>query len=86
VCVVTDCAVGIMESGILLEGAGSKCFVTYESNILFALRFMVDADMVGASWVEILPGKYNLTREPKTTCQIEIDVMYANPMRISSSL
>nr|CAD1836873.1 unnamed protein product [Ananas comosus var. bracteatus] len=32
--------------GIMLEGLGSRSFVTYESNILFALRFMIDCNIV----------------------------------------
>ena len=29
----------------------SRRFVTFESNVVFALRFMVDTDVVGGNWV-----------------------------------
>jgi len=37
---------------------------------------MIDVDMSGASWVEIPAGKYLITKEPTSTAQIEVDVMY----------
>uniref|UniRef100_A0A0D9XPV7 DNA polymerase n=1 Tax=Leersia perrieri TaxID=77586 RepID=A0A0D9XPV7_9ORYZ len=49
---------GILERGIAIEGLGSKSFLTYESNILFALRFMIDCNIVGGNWIEVPAGKY----------------------------
>ena len=53
---------GIMESGLSLgsEGMGSRAFLTYESNVLYALRFMVDKGVVGGCWVTLPQGKYCL--------------------------
>lgn len=53
---------GIMESGLSLgsDGAGSRAFLTYESNVLYALRFMVDKGVVGGCWVTLPKGKYAL--------------------------
>ena len=34
---------------------------TYESNVLYPLRFMVDCAVVGGNWVELPAGKYELT-------------------------
>ena len=47
---------------------------TFESNIQFALRFMIDKDIVGASWVKCPAGKYKLIDENKkqSQCQIEL--------------
>lgn len=39
-------------------------FITYESHVLFALRFMVDCNVVGGGWVELPAGKYQVT--PRT--------------------
>uniref|UniRef100_A0A0D3HJ21 DNA polymerase n=1 Tax=Oryza barthii TaxID=65489 RepID=A0A0D3HJ21_9ORYZ len=50
---------GILERGITIEGLGSKSFLTYESNILFALRFMIDCNIVGGNWIEVPAGKYS---------------------------
>lgn len=55
---------------------GSKTFLTYESNIAFALRFMIDTNIVGAGWVEIPSNKYILTEHKTSRCQIEIDCCY----------
>ncbi|XP_058461751.1 DNA polymerase delta catalytic subunit [Malaya genurostris] len=53
----------------------------YESNIDFDIRFMVDRNVVGCSWIELPPGKWRMrqkgkTPAPKTRCQIEVDVAY----------
>ena len=39
---------------------GQNCFstTTYESNLPYALRFMIDNDIVGMCWLRINPGKY----------------------------
>ena len=34
--------------------------LTYESNLPFPLRFMIDNDIVGMQWIQILAGKYTL--------------------------
>ena len=45
---------------------------TYESNVPYALRFMIDRDISGMSWVEVPAGKYTLQLEqPMSRCQIE---------------
>ncbi|RXW20670.1 hypothetical protein EST38_g5195 [Candolleomyces aberdarensis] len=51
---------------------------TFESNIVYPLRFMIDTQVVGMNWIEVPAGKYTLTDQAKkkTTCQIEIDVPY----------
>ena len=36
----------------------SRTFTTFESNVLFALRFMIDHDVVGGNWVELPAGQY----------------------------
>ncbi|KAF5336013.1 hypothetical protein D9611_006176 [Ephemerocybe angulata] len=51
---------------------------TFESNIVYPLRFMIDRQVVGMNWIEVPAGKYTLVegQKKKTTCQIEIDVPY----------
>lgn len=50
--------------------------ITFESNVLFALRFMIDHKIGGGNWVEIPAGKFTVRRPhdgPKwSTCQIEV--------------
>ncbi|OAY64752.1 DNA polymerase delta catalytic subunit [Ananas comosus] len=59
------------------RGLGSRSFITYESNILFALRFMIDCNIVGANWIEAPIGKYKKTDRSMSHCQLEIDCLYS---------
>ena len=51
---------------------------------VYSPRYMVDADVVGCSWVELSPGQYRLRRSPsapqgaapQTRCQVEVDVSW----------
>ena len=45
---------GILENGLNLDSLQRHmAFTTYDSHVLFALRFMIDCDIVGGSWVEL---------------------------------
>lgn len=57
-----------------------NCPLTFESNVPFPLRFMIDEGMSGGSWVEIAEGSYSVRdrKDFTSTCQIEIDVHYSN--------
>ncbi|CAG9466535.1 unnamed protein product [Pedinophyceae sp. YPF-701] len=65
----------LLERGnVTLPNGSARPVVTYESNVLFALRFMIDADVPGCNWVTAPAGKYELVADPATrttTCQIE---------------
>ena len=43
----------------------------------FALRFMIDNDIVGMQWIQIPKGKYILRAKHtyQSTCQFEFDVL-----------
>ena len=49
---------------------------TYESNVQFTLRFMIDTKVVGMNWIEVPAGSYTLIPESKkrSHCQIELSV------------
>ncbi|KAK7056216.1 DNA-directed DNA polymerase delta [Paramarasmius palmivorus] len=51
-------------------------YPTFESNIPYILRFMIDTKVVGMNWIEVPAGKYKLTPTEKrrSHCQIEIDM------------
>ncbi|KAK3241012.1 DNA polymerase delta catalytic subunit, variant 2 [Cymbomonas tetramitiformis] len=67
---------GIVEKGIEVPGRGQQTFQTYESGVLYPLRFMVDCDIVGGNWVEAPAGCYQM-HSPKTShCQYEIDIRW----------
>jgi hypothetical protein len=45
---------GILENGLNLDSLQRHmAFTTYDSHVLFALRFMIDCDIVGGNWVEL---------------------------------
>ena len=47
---------------------------TYESKINFPLRYMIDNEIVGMSWVELPKEKYNLIKSKISNCQIEVSI------------
>lgn len=53
---------------------------TYESNVPFVLRFMIDGDISGADWVELPRGTYALrsNADAKSRCSLEVDVFFNN--------
>lgn len=79
---------GIVERGFAL--AGNRGYfapaVSYETNVPFALRFMVDRSIQGGGWVKLdtsLPttgagGLYPRVykNESTNTCQLEVDIHY----------
>ncbi|KAK2170976.1 hypothetical protein NP493_1118g00000 [Ridgeia piscesae] len=78
----------LLEQGFQFEGYPLHGYQSYESNIDFEIRFMVDSGMVGCSWLELPSGKYQLRRQGntqhgpsyslplKTRCQIEADISW----------
>uniref|UniRef100_A0A5B7C8V6 DNA polymerase n=1 Tax=Davidia involucrata TaxID=16924 RepID=A0A5B7C8V6_DAVIN len=73
---VTSCR-GILDRGIQIDGLGMRNFMTYESNVLFALRFMIDCNVVGGNWIEVPAGKYKKTAKNLSYCQLEFDCLYS---------
>lgn len=53
---------------------------TYESNVPFVLRFMIDNNISGADWIELPANKYSVRdNNMKTTrCSLEVDVFFNN--------
>jgi DNA polymerase delta subunit 1 len=66
----------ILETGFSFpDGATPMVYGTYESNLPFILRFMIDIEMGGGFWLNLVAGTYTLTRA-SSACQIEVDVSY----------
>ncbi|EPS73778.1 hypothetical protein M569_00978, partial [Genlisea aurea] len=74
---VTSCR-GIVDRGIHIDGLGMKSFMTYESNVLFALRFMIDCNIVGGNWIEVPQGRYKKTFRNLSYCQLEFDCLFSD--------
>lgn len=84
----------ILESGSLsFASFQPQVYVTYESNMPFVLRFMVDAKITGMNWIELPKGKYLIrnsqeNRPPNipiheeadfvSKCQYEVDIFYSD--------
>ncbi|GMP26432.1 hypothetical protein CsSME_00002866 [Camellia sinensis var. sinensis] len=68
----------ILDRGIQIDGLGMKSFMTYESNVLFALRFMIDCNIVGGNWIEVPTGKYRKSAKNLSYCQLEFDCLYSD--------
>ncbi|KAH9940939.1 DNA polymerase family B-domain-containing protein [Epithele typhae] len=51
---------------------------TFESNIAYTLRFMIDTRVVGMNWIEVPAGQYELLngKDKKSQCQIELSVKW----------
>lgn len=56
----------------------SAAVPTFESNIVYTLRFMIDTKVVGMNWIEVPAGNYSVVHAKKSKCQIEISVRYVN--------
>eukprot|EP00928_Gymnodinium_smaydae_P053270 TRINITY_DN37302_c0_g1_i1.p1 TRINITY_DN37302_c0_g1~~TRINITY_DN37302_c0_g1_i1.p1 ORF type:complete len:1054 (-),score=284.41 TRINITY_DN37302_c0_g1_i1:242-3403(-) len=67
----------LIEAGFpLLNGKGHFAPSTsYETNVPFALRFMVDLELAGGGWVSL---KQYQRRKVESTCQIEVDCCCAD--------
>lgn len=65
----------ICEKGLNIPNVGYKSFTTYESNLPYTLRYMVDRGLRGGGWIEIKPTHYRIRRGEKSShCQMELDV------------
>lgn len=59
--------------------------ITYESNMPYGLRFMIDTGIFGVSWIELKAGTYHLRKHKKTSsCQYEVDIQNYNEIECHS--
>ncbi|KAI8807077.1 hypothetical protein BJ742DRAFT_748288 [Cladochytrium replicatum] len=51
---------------------------TFESNISYIMRFMIDRQILGCNWVELPAGKYRIRPNHKKTsyCQFEVEISF----------
>ena len=70
----------LLDDGVQISGVGVLRGQTYESNVPFVLRFMIDKEISGADWVELPAGTYSVqpTSAHKSRCSMEVDVVYTN--------
>eukprot|EP00741_Cyanophora_paradoxa_P009639 tig00001545_g9337.t1 len=66
----------ILSAAIDLDGNGQRSFQTYERDLDFVLRFMIEVKLVGCSWVELPAGKWSLHNDRTSRSQLEAAVSY----------
>ncbi|KAH7105874.1 DNA polymerase family B-domain-containing protein [Auriculariales sp. MPI-PUGE-AT-0066] len=73
-------ALRMFERGeIIFSGFPVAQMQTYESNVGYDLRFMIETSIVGMSWVECPAGKYSIQTEHRLShCQIELQIKYSD--------
>ncbi|CAL5224971.1 g7745 [Coccomyxa viridis] len=74
---------GMLETGFQIDSLHrAQSFTTYESHVLFALRFMIDCSISGGNWVELKAGAYKLLSmddsRKQSHCQLEVHINYAD--------
>jgi len=53
--------------------------ITFESNMPYGLRFMIDTGIFGMGWIELKKGTYTVRKSNKSSnCQIEVDIINYN--------
>lgn len=76
------------ETVLYQKKSGVFSEVTFESGLPFNMRFMVDNQINGMSWIGIDPDQYILRDEKDkiSTCQIELDVFdYRNVKEVQKT-
>lgn len=71
----------LLEKEIIYDKYDFQDCRAYENNIDFDIRFMVDTNVVGCSWIELPPSKWRRRYKNgrpglDSRCQIEVDVAY----------
>jgi hypothetical protein len=70
------------EDGVELPDNGTHTCPTFESNVPFVLRYMIDSEINGSNWLELPAGAYTRrvpgTSSTTTTTQLEVDVVYSD--------
>jgi DNA polymerase delta subunit 1 len=65
----------ILDDGLDVPGFGRLSGVlTYESNVPFVLRFMIDKEITGAGWLECPAGTYAVRKEVRARLSVSVSV------------
>ncbi|KAI9472165.1 MAG: DNA polymerase family B-domain-containing protein [Benjaminiella poitrasii] len=67
-----------IEQGINVAGLGRPCQsdTTFESNLSYVLRFMIDCKVSGSNWIELPAGAWSFVENPTSLAQIEAYISY----------
>ncbi|KAF5355326.1 hypothetical protein D9758_006032 [Tetrapyrgos nigripes] len=75
---VRDECIFVCRYRLVLTMRFGDSYPTYESNIAYTLRFMIDTKVVGMNWIEVPAGKYHIIspEKKKSHCQLEFSVRW----------
>ena len=65
---------GILETSLEVRGLEPQNYPTFESDVPFILRWMIDSKCVGGCWIEIQEGTWSQTLSKNSRCQLEMNV------------
>ena len=68
----------LFDDGVSLPNVGLIRGQTYESNVPFVLRFMIDNNIQGADWIEFPAKTFSIRDENSkiSRCTMEVDIFY----------
>ena len=68
----------LFDDGVTLPNVGLIRGQTYESNVPFVLRFMIDNNIQGADWIEFPARTFSIRPEERkiSRCTMEVDIFY----------
>jgi DNA polymerase elongation subunit (family B) len=64
----------ILEEGLDIPTFGITKFLTYESNVAFHIRCMIDKRINGCSWIELKKNGFHIVKYKESHCSIEVEV------------
>jgi DNA polymerase delta subunit 1 len=67
----------IVERGVTIQGS-SFSSGTFESNLPYVLRFMIDCKIQGMSWLECPEGSFSIKPAKTSRAQIELEIDYSS--------
>ena len=70
----------LFDDGVSVSGLGVVRCQTFESNVPFVLRFMIDNHITGSDWIEFPKATYSIKDKVKSVsrCSLEIDIYFNN--------
>lgn len=68
----------LFDEGFQVPGIGNITGQTYESNVPFILRFMIDNSINGSDWLELPAGTFSVRdkKDHVSRCSVEVDVTF----------
>jgi len=67
----------LRQRGVFMPSSQTQTFdQSFETNVPYVLRFMIDKKISGGGWVEVPKGAWKHCAVIKTTCQIEVEAKW----------